>query len=133
MRRLLTGEERKAVELRKAELAPWVAGYEGREEENRVALALMDMFGSFRSMRQTGEDAVAQVDGVRRVLAPFPAWAIEKACASMQSDGIWRNGRFDRQWPPNDSEIVAEVREKLRLYGDQYQSAVALLAAEVEP
>lgn len=132
LRRALTDQERWALEQRRNQLAPWVAGFEGRNEEDQVALALADMFAAFRSMRQADIGAMAQVDGVRRVLTPFPVWAIEKACASIQSNGVWRNGAFDRQWPPNDSEIVAEVRDKLRLYGDQHRSAVSLLEAEVE-
>lgn len=128
----MTAEERAALELRRAELAPWVSGYEGEEEGDRVALALFDMFASFRSLRQTESNAVAQVDAARRALRDFPMWAIVKACESIQLNGVWRNGAYDRQWPPNDSEIVAEVRDKLRLYGDQYRSAVDLLNAEVE-
>lgn len=132
LRRALTDDERLALIKRQNEIAPWVAGYQGRHEENRVALALADMFASFRSMRYLEANAVSQIDGVRRMLAPFPAWAIEKACHSLQQNGVWRNGAFDKQWPPNDSEIVAEVRDKMRLYGDQYNSAVALLSAEIE-
>lgn len=131
LRRALTADERQALERRRDELAPWVAGFEGRDEANQVALAVLDMLGSFRSMRQTDEAAVAQVDTIKRTLAPFPAWAIEKACRSIQMNGVWRNGAFDRQWPPNDSEIIDAVRDKLRLYGDQYRSAVALLEASI--
>lgn len=132
LRRHLTATERSALVHRRQELAPWVAPFEGRQEANRVALAVMDMLGSFRSMRQVEEAAVAQVDAIQRLLAPFPAWAIENACRSIQQDGVWRNGAFDRQWPPNDSEIIAKVRDNLRLYNDQYRSAVALLEAEVD-
>jgi hypothetical protein len=47
-------------------------------------------------------------------------------------NGVWRDGKFDRQWPPNDSEIVDAVRKEVRIYGDQHRSAVALLGATVE-
>lgn len=132
VRRELTEEERTALVQRRDQLAPWVAGYEGDRERDEVALALVDMFGAFRSVRHGGEDVVLLIDSVCRLLQDFPAWAIVKACNAIQQNGVWRNGAFDRQWPPSDPELVAEVREKLRLYGDQYRSAVDLLAAEVE-
>jgi len=114
------------------ELAPAVQPF-GNRDVNRVALALTDMFGGFPSMRQRDDAAVlARIDGARHVLSEFPAWAIEKACSYIQANGVWRDGAFDRQWPPSDAEIVQEVRQKLRLYSDQYQSAVNLLAATVE-
>jgi len=128
----LTPEERAALERRRDELAPWVAGYEGERERDCVALAVADMFGSFRSARHVNEDAVGVIDSACRLLRDFPLWAIRKACDSIQQNGVWRNGAFDRQWPPSDPELIAEVRDKLRLYGDQYRSAVELLAAEVE-
>lgn len=131
LRRPLTDEERGVLERRRDELAPAVAPYQ-EHDLDRVALALTDMFGGYTSMRQSDDEAVAKLDSVRRVLAPFPAWAIEKACNAIQTNGVWRDGKFDRRWPPNDSEIIAEVRDKLRLYGDQHQRAVALLAATVE-
>jgi hypothetical protein len=131
LRRALTSDERQALEVRRDELAPMVAPFM-LHESNHVGIAVADMFGSYRSMRQTGEEAMAVLDATVRVLAEFPRWAIEKACRSIQMNGVWRNGAFDRQWPPNDSELVKEVREKLRLYGDAHRSAVALLEAEVE-
>jgi hypothetical protein len=132
LRRALSDGERRELERRRGELEPAVAGYSERDGD-RVALALTDMFGGFPSMRQRDDSAVvARIDGVRRILMEFPAWAIEKACAAVQTNGVWRDGKFDRQWPPSDSEIIAEVREKLRLYGDQHQRAVALLSATVE-
>jgi hypothetical protein len=130
--RPLTGQERWALESRRDQLAPWVAGFEGREEGNAVALAIADMLSAFRSMRQLDHGAIAQIDSIKRVLSTFPLWAIEKACLWIQQNGVWRDGKFDRQWPPNDAEIVEEVRQKLRLYSDQYRSAVELLEASVE-
>lgn len=132
LRRALTTDERAALVRRRDELAPWVAGYEGDRERDQIALAVVDMFGAFRSVRHGGEDAVLLIDSTCRLLRDFPAWAIVKACESIQRNGVWRNGAFDRQWPPSDPEIMAEVRDKMRLYGDQYRSAVDLLQAEVE-
>jgi hypothetical protein len=132
LRRPLTENECTALEIRRMELVPAVQPF-GERDVNRVALALTDMFGGFPSMRQRDDAAVvARIDGARHVLAEFPAWAIEKACAYMQANGVWRDGKFDRQWPPSDAEIVQEVRQKLRLYSDQHQSAVDLLSATVE-
>ncbi len=131
LRRALTAGERGALEARLSELAPAVAPF-GKREADRVALALADMYGGFTSMRQGGEDALARVEAVQRLLAPFPAWAVQKACGSIQMDGVWREGKFDRRWPPNDSEIVAAVRQELRLYKQSHDSASALLAADVE-
>lgn len=136
LRRALTAEERAALEARRDELAPAVVPHASRDVD-RVALALTDMFGGFPSMRQRDDaSVVARLDGARRVMEEFPAWAIEKACATIQQNGIWRVqdgfGKFDRHWPPSDAEIVAEVWDKLRLYGDQHRSAVELLEAAVE-
>ncbi len=131
LRRPLTAEERSALERRAAELAPAVAPWRPSEADF-VELALSDMFGGFTSMRQTGEDLDGRLDSTKRVLAPFPAWAIVKACAGIQANGVWRDGKFDRRWPPNDAEIVDAARKEARIYADQHRSAVALLAAAVE-
>ena len=90
------------------------------------------MFGSNRSMRQTGAEALSVVEGAFRSLQDQPAWAIEKACLAIQLNGVWRNGSFDKQWPPNDSEILDAVRREVSLYGDAHRNVVALLKAEVE-
>jgi hypothetical protein len=131
LRRPLTVSERSDLEARRDELAPMMVPVQPSQVE-RVKTALADMFGSIRSMRQTGANAVAILEGAYRALSEFPAGAIEKACVSIQQNGVWRDGKFDREWPPNDAEIVAEVRDKVRLYGDAYRSAVALLEATVE-
>lgn len=131
LRRALSDEERAALTRRRDELAPWLRGYEGHERD-WVALALADMFSSFRSIRVVEENAVAMIDGASRALWGFPVWAIEQACRFIQTNGVWRSGKLDRTWPPNDSEIVVEVRGRIRLYETQYMSAAALLAMEVE-
>jgi len=113
------------------ELAPAVAPY-GRAEAPHVALALTDMYGGYTSMRQSGEEAEARVDSLLRLLAPYPAWAIQKACRDIQINGVWREGKFDRRWPPNDAEIIDAVRKEADLYVNIHRSAVALLSAEVE-
>ncbi len=134
LRRPLRDFEREALERRRDELAPAVAPYDRRQgtaDWDRVALAVTDMFGGFTSMRQSGAEAAARAEGAMRALQPFPAWAIEKACEEIHRNGVFREGKYDKQWAPSDAEIAAVTREKLRLFGDCYNSAVALLAATV--
>jgi hypothetical protein len=132
LRRHLTADERGALEKRRDEVAPALESYSDRDVD-RITLAMTDMFGGFPSLRMRDDNAVVgRVDAVRRILREFPAWAIIKACNKIQMNGVWRDGAFDRQWPPSDPEIVAAVREESRIYGDSYNSAVALLAASVE-
>lgn len=131
LRRALTADERAALEGRRDELAPALEPFADRDV-NRVALAVTDMFDGFPQMRSSEEGAVARVDRVRHLLAGYPAWAIEKACRMIQQRGTWRDGKFDRRWPPSDAELVLEVKEQLRLYGDTHRIVVALLEATVE-
>ncbi len=132
LRRPLTGDERAALEIRRNELDHALAPH-GNRDVNRIALALTDMYGGFPSMRVRDDGSlVGRIDSVRRVLAAFPAWAIEKACRDIQINGVWRDGKFDQQWPPSDAEIVVAVRQALQFYGDQHDSAIALLEAKVE-
>lgn len=131
LRRPLTPEEREALEARMREIAPVLHPYVPADLDH-VSLAILDMFGGFTSMRQTGVEAAGKMDSVRRLLQPFPAWAVVKVCGHIQANGVWREGKFDRRWPPNDSEIVAALREELRHYDRTHRSAVALLSATVE-
>jgi hypothetical protein len=131
LRRPLTDPERTALVARRDELALAVAPYHPAELDD-VSLSLIEMYGGFTSMRQGEEDAAARVDSVGRMLAEYPGWAIKKACVAIRTNGVWRDGKFDRRWPPNDSEIIAEVRGHVRFYADQHRNAVALLAATVE-
>jgi hypothetical protein len=131
LRRALTPAERKSLTTRMNELAPVVAPF-GRAEAPHVALALTDMYGGYTSMRQAGDEAEARVESLLRSLAPYPAWAIQKACRDIQINGVWRDGKFDTRWPPNDAEITAAVRKEADLYANVHRSAVALLSADVE-
>lgn len=131
LRRALTVVERGALEARRAELAPMVEGY-GPADVPGIAAALAAMFSGFTSMRHGEDEAVAKIESICRLLDKFPGWAIEKACASIRMNGVWRDGKFDRRWPPNDAELVDAVRKEARIYTDQHRSAVALLAATVE-
>lgn len=135
LRRALTDRERHDLERRRDEIAPALAPY-ADSVVDEVVEALLDMYGGFTSMRGGEDSAAARVDSAARLLVDFPAWAIQKACASIRRDGVWRvengEGRFDRRWPPNDSEIVDAVRKEERLYRDTYDRCEALLTATVE-
>lgn len=131
LRRALTDEERESLTRRMNELAPAVAPF-GRTEAPHVALALTDMYGGYPSMRQSGGEAEARVTSLMRLLASFPAWAIQKACRDIQMNGVWRDGKFDRQWAPSDSEIIDAVQKETSLYTGVHRSAAALLSATVE-
>lgn len=131
LRRPLSIHERDELERRRAELAIALEPFHPQEKDH-IALALSDMFGGFTSMRQGDEDAAARLDSVIRLLSEFPAWAISKACRDIQMNGVYRDKRFDKRWPPNDAEIVDEVRRALRLYGDQHRIVGDLLEATVE-
>lgn len=132
LRRDLTREECVALLDRRAELEPVLAPYDPREAD-RVALALTDLYGGYPSMGTRGDMSVAgRVEAVRRALADFPLWAIDKACRAIHINGVWRDGAYDRHWPPSDAEIVDAVRSELRLYSDTYNRVDALLNASVE-
>jgi hypothetical protein len=135
LRRPLRENERQALEARRAELAPWVCGY-APEERDQAAEAVSMMFSGFRSMSgQSDEQAVATVAGVLQALAPFPAWAIKRACEKIRISGYTRKDgdRYvtERHWPPSDADLVEAVETQVKLYRDQFNSAVALLSAAV--
>jgi hypothetical protein len=130
LRRALNDAERSALEARRDELEPAIEGY-GERDVTRVALALTDMLGGFGS-RQDDASVIGRVDSLRRFVEPFPAWAIERVCRNVRSDGYLRDGKVERHWPPTDSELVHLIREAVAPYVDRHDAAVALLAAEVE-
>ena len=132
LRRPLLDAERCMLTARRDELAPWLTSYHPSEGDD-VALSLLDMFGSFPSMRQGAREAAARVNAARRLLVPYPAWAIVKASQGIQATGVFRGESYDRQWPPSDAELIAAVQHEMRLYVTQYRSAIALLEASHEP
>jgi hypothetical protein len=131
LRRPLTDSERGLLEARRDELAPVLVPVAPGEIE-AIAIALAAMFSSFRSLRQTDSEAESIIENSVHALREYPAWAIVEACLDIQRNGVCRGDKFDRQWPPNDSEIIVEVRKRVALYDSQFRSAIAMLAAEVE-
>lgn len=132
VRRALEPSERAALEARIAEIEPWIVGY-APEEQDFVALEVLGMLGSFRSMSgQSDEQIAAAADSLLRSLSGLPYWAIEKACVNIRVNGYTKDGGArERHWAPSDSEVVQIVRETTKLYRDQYDSAIALLNAGV--
>lgn len=119
-----------------SELEPWVAGYHDSEKD-RVMLALADMYSAFPAMgNKSTHEAAAKLDAVLRALAPYPAWAIQKACERISTKGFTRSEGdkyiTERHWPPSDPELIEAVRQERAHYGDQYDRVVELLTAEIE-
>jgi hypothetical protein len=131
LRRALTEPEVNALVARRNELEPAVAGYESRERD-RVVLAIADMLGGFASRHGADEAVVGRLDSMMRLLASFPAWAIEKVCNDVHLNGYHRDGKIERVWPPSDAELVALIREEVKIFERHLQSANFLLAATVE-
>jgi hypothetical protein len=133
IRRSLTDNERAALVARRDALLPFVSGYLD-EERDQIAVSIGGMFGGYRSMRQDDRAAAAIIAGTLNLVREFPAWAIVKACDSIRRNGIWKPAtmKYDRTWPPNDAEIIAAVRDELRLIEPQYRRVASMLTAEVE-
>jgi hypothetical protein len=130
--RTLAPEERAAVERRAADLDACCQPF-GPHEQDRAIAAVSSMLGGFRNMRQDDEAAAAVLDGLRRVLASFPLWAIEQGCLLIQGGNAIINGKQqDRRWPPNDSEIFGVIDGIVQPYRGALERAMALLNAPVE-
>lgn len=134
LRRELTAPERRLLELRRDELAPWVGGYLRVAEVDGVTAAIGRMFGGFPSFaaRHDEMSAVARIDSLARLLDDHPLWAIEAACLSIRRSGYVVEGKTERHWAPADPEIVAKVRSEADAYRRPHASAVALLGAGVD-
>lgn len=135
LRRALTAQERGMLEARAAQIEPVLAPYRP-EETDDVALALSDMLGGMKGERQSAADVVAKIDSLRRLLQPFPAWAIAATCRRIRTEGYDvrdRDGtRREKHWSPADGELVDEVKKTVRMYAEALASARALLDAEVD-
>lgn len=136
LRRALTVTERQSLERRIGELEPALKPYLPAEVDE-VALALSDMLAGFAGSQRSGMDVVGKVDGLRRLLAQFPMWAVREACLRMRMDGYEvqdGNGgkRKERHWAPADGEVIEAVRAVVRQRAEALASARALLIAEVD-
>lgn len=126
--RELKSDERAALTRRESELSTALVAYPPLDE-HRVIAAISSMLGGYRSMRHQDGDAVAILDGTRRVLAEFPAWAIERGCLMIQQ-GVTV---LDRRYAPNDAEIYAVVLDVVKPYRDALRTVAGVLAAPIEP
>ena len=122
---------RAELQKRRDDIAPVIEPYDSSDDA-RVTVAIADLLSGFPG-KQDDEMVVARIDSIRRLLALYPAWAIEKVCADIRSKGFARDGKIDRRWAPTDPELCGMMDTALRMYRDAHSSAVALLAAEVEP
>lgn len=127
---MLAAEERAALSKRQGDLTSALVPF-AKGQTDRVALAVSDMFAGFRSVTRNidAESAVAMIDGIRRLLAPLPAWAIEEGCRAIQRG---RAG-LDHKFLPNDNEIYDVVERLVKPYRDRLMECEALLAAPIEP
>jgi hypothetical protein len=136
LRRPLTAEERSVLERRRDEIAPWMQPYH-RAELDQVAASLLKMFGAFPAFAGGSDVGLAsKANGIAQDLAQCPAWAIVGACDKIRTRGYAKktaNGNFltERHWPPSDPEIAEAVEREAMVYRTNYDSAVALLTAQV--
>lgn len=129
VRRALTPSERVALTKRHGELASALVRVQ-EDQTDRVVLAISDMFAGFRSVMRNvdPESAVAMIDGMRRMLADLPAWAIEEGCRSIQRG---RSG-LDHKFMPNDNEIYDVCEALVKPYRERLLECEALLTASIE-
>ena len=127
--RALMPSERSALGRRQSELTSALVPVQECQTD-RVALAISDMFAGFRSVMRNvdPESAVAMIDGMRRMLADLPAWAIEEGCRAIQSG---RSG-LDHKFMPNDNEIFAVCEALVKPYRGRLLECEALLMAPIE-
>ena len=122
----MTISEKSMVEAR---AAAFELALEPHNDADRmlVEASLLAMFGGFRSFRQEGEDVSASAKVAAAVLAPFPLWAIEKACMQIAQG----HAGLDKRWAPNDSQVVEVVEDVVKPYREALSGAKLLLAAPV--
>lgn len=137
LRRPLNDAERRLLEGRRDELAPWVAGYHD-EERGEVVEMIGEMFTSFPSIASRNDAlAASHMDSLSRKLQSFPKWAIQHVCAQIGVRGYTKktdDGRYvqERHWPPSDPELIDMIEAEVRVVDRNFVSAVALLAAGAE-
>jgi hypothetical protein len=135
LRRALHSSERAVLERRASDLRIALAPYARPAQDDRVAAAIAELFGAYRSMRERGDDVVARVDSAMRLLRRFPAWAIETACVTIRRNGykVAEKGqtRTERHWPPSDPEICGIVESVTASRAAALAGAVDLLDAPI--
>lgn len=132
VRRPLTSDERSLLQSRAAELEDCLRP-RGAGENDRVALALAEMIGSFPSQQRISEEeAMGKIQTMLEVLAEYPAWSVELACSIIHRQGVLRKGVRDRQWPPSDAEVIDEIEREIKMRKTMLAQAVAILEAKVD-
>jgi hypothetical protein len=127
--RPLSEHERALVEARAGDLRGALLPLP-REHNNRAGAALAEMLGGFRStLRVDYETALDMAESLARLLSPYPAWAIERACSLIRAG----DAGLDKHYAPNDTQIVEVVRGVVRHYQRTLAVMDALLTAPVEP
>jgi hypothetical protein len=133
--RPLSRDERGRLEKRAAELEPALAPYRPDERDD-VMIEIAEMFGAFPSMRVKDEEAMGKIKSAAQSLSEFPAWAIQRACRTIRTEGYVvydGNGeRRERHWPPSDPDIVDQVKREMRTRKEALDAARDLLSAPVE-
>jgi hypothetical protein len=131
--RALTDGERDVLQRRRVELELGCAPFTPAEQD-QVADAVLAMLDGFRSLRnQDMENAAMSAQGLCRLLAPYPLWAIERGCSAIHGgDAVLDGERLSKKYPPNDAEIRSVVAEIVKPYLDLRDRTVALLAAPVK-
>lgn len=131
--RALTDAERGVVCRRRDELALGCAPF-APAERDQVADCISAMLDGFRSLRHEDlEKAIMGVDGLCRLLAAFPLWAIEQGCLAIQGGAATLDGeKLSKKYPPNDSEIRGVIAEIVKPYSEKRDATMALLAAPVD-
>jgi hypothetical protein len=135
LRRELTEGERNELEARRDTLAPWICGFHP-EESLEVINALGSMFDAFPMMLNVSEErAAGKIAAMQNAIAPYPKWAIERACARVRLRGYTKRTDgaevIERHWPPTESELISVIEQELQSYKLSHDTAVALLTAEV--
>lgn len=102
-------------------------------ETSRALAAMTAMFQGFRSMRHDDDvAAAAALHGLRRVLSPFPLWAIKEGCEAIHDGIATLDGKaLSKAYPANDAEIRAVIAGLVKPFEATCDAAAALLSAPV--
>lgn len=137
IRRALEDGERIALERRAASLAACLEPFRRPHEDDRVAIAIDELFASYSSMREADGGLLARIKGYSDSLADMPAWAIEEACKQVRGRGyevVTPDGRkrTEQTFAPSEAQLHGIVEKVVEQRTAALRSARALLTAPVE-